>query len=195
MCQLLQEQVVQLQNAMQASLAEAQNRVQIAEAAMQQQAAEAQARVIAAESLAQQVLQQLAGFADMATSRGDRMEPDGLAELRSIIDIRTLEKMEHFSGKNIDFEEWVSTFEAQCGLIGLEELMVTATSPETTEDDCALSSLGGDEIRIRAKAFWYLLMQLCKGKARSIVKKAETFNGAVAWKRLVKEYQPSTWDC
>ena len=91
--QMLNEQATQLQAAMTSALADAQSRVQAAEQAMQQQAAEAQARVQAAESLAQQVLHHLGGRATMTTHSVDT---DGLAELRSIIDVRILEKMEHF---------------------------------------------------------------------------------------------------
>ena len=68
--------------------------------------------------------------------------------------------------------------------------MGTAASSSVTFQDCALSSLGGEDIRLKAKALWYLLTQACRGKARNLVKKAEKFNGAQAWKLLCEEYRP-----
>ena len=53
-----------------------------------------------------------------------------------------------------------------------------------------LSALGGDDVRLKAKALWYLLTQACRGKARNLVKKSEKFNGVHAWKILFDEHRP-----
>ena len=53
-----------------------------------------------------------------------------------------------------------------------------------------MSALGGDDVRSKAKALWYLLTSACRGKAKNIVKQAEKFNGIVGWKHLTEEYHP-----
>ena len=111
-------------------------------------------------------------------------------ELGSIIDVRILEGLEPFDGQDTHWESWYTGFEALTGLIGLD-LIMSASSGRITVAECSLAQLPDDETRIQAKALWYILTQACKGKARSLVKKAEKFNGAQAWKILHDEYRPS----
>ena len=81
-------------------------------------------------------------------------------------------------------------FEASTGLIGLNTVMDVASQPGITAQECLLNALGGDDVRLKAKALWYLLTQACRGKARNLVKKSEKFNGVHAWKILFDEYRP-----
>ena len=111
-------------------------------------------------------------------------------ELGSIIDVRILERLEPFDGQDTHWESWYTGFEALTGLIGLD-LIMSASSGRITVAECSLAQLPDDETRIQAKALWYILTQACKGKARNLVKKAEKFNGAQAWKILHDEYRPS----
>ena len=115
---------------------------------------------------------------------------DEKKQLASIIDVTVLERRESFDGQDAHWESWYTGFEALTGLIGLEDLMSQA-SGRATLAECALDQLSDGETRAKAKALWYLLTQACKGKARNLVKKAEKFNGAQAWKILNKEYRPS----
>ena len=68
--------------------------------------------------------------------------------------------------------------------------MSIATDSATALDDCLLANLGGDDNRLKAKALWYILLNCCQGKAKSIVRTAEKFNGVIAWKMLFQEYRP-----
>ena len=106
-------------------------------------------------------------------------------ELKSIIDLRLIEKLETFSGKDENWMEWYSGFEATTGLVGLEELMSVAAAPETTDKDCSLNYLAQADMLIQAKALWYVLMITTRGKARSIVKQVEKYNGAAAWRAMM----------
>ncbi len=68
--------------------------------------------------------------------------------------------------------------------------MRTGASSAVTMQECQLDALGDDEVRRKAKALWYMLMQACRNKSRNIVKVAEKFNGVQAWKLLMQEYRP-----
>ena len=81
-------------------------------------------------------------------------------------------------------------FDALTGLIGLDEIMSIGSQKTTSVADCMLSALGGDDVRLKAKALLHLLTPACRDKARNIVKQAEKSNGIVAWKHLTEEYRP-----
>ena len=111
---------------------------------------------------------------------------DDLRELKSVIDIKLLEKLEVFSGNDAHWESWLAGFEALTGLIGLDEIMTIGSQRTITAAECALNALGGDDVRLKAKALWYLLTSACRGKARNIVKQAEKFNGISDWSFSLK---------
>ena len=78
-------------------------------------------------------------------------------ELRSVIDIKMLEKLEVFNGEEARWEVWLTGFESLTGLVGLEDVMATAIQPGVQMQDCLLGQLGGDDVKRKAKALWYLL--------------------------------------
>ncbi len=78
-------------------------------------------------------------------------------ELRSVIDIKMLEKLEVFNGEDARWEVWLTGFESLTGLVGLEDVMATAIQPGVQMQDCLLGQLGGDDVKRKAKALWYLL--------------------------------------
>ena len=83
--------------------------------------------------------------------------------------------------------EWVFTFSSVAGLLGFEDGLNTAA----LTDDGLLTIASMDERkRLQAKAVWFLLVNVCRGKAHIVLKTVEKHNGFMAWKRLGTEYQP-----
>ena len=82
--------------------------------------------------------------------------PQDLAELRSIIDTRVMEKVPTFDGTDGHFTEWRFAFEATCGLLGLEDVMIQ--SAESNMDDTSLNSYasGATEVALKNKAVYFL---------------------------------------
>ena len=72
------------------------------------------------DQLQQQVQQQ-----QVHQAQARQASPVGqdLSELRSIVDTRVMEKIPIFDGNEAHFAEWRFTFEATCGLLGLEEVL------------------------------------------------------------------------
>ena len=119
-----------------------------------------------------------------------RLPSELQVELKPILDVKILEKLEMFNGRSECWESWLTGFESLAGLIGLDNLMAISVQPGLSWSETALSQLGGDDVRLKAKALWYLLTQACKGKSQNIIKKAEKFNGVQAWKLLMEDYRP-----
>ena len=72
------------------------------------------------DQLQQQVQQQQI---HQAQARQASAVGQDLSELRSIVDTRVMEKIPIFDGNEAHFAEWRFTFEATCGLLGLEEVL------------------------------------------------------------------------
>ena len=103
-----------------------------------------------------------------------RLPSELQVELKPILDVKILEKLEMFNVRSECWESWLTGFESLAGLIGLDNLMAISVQPGLSWSETALSQLGGDDVRLKAKALWYLLTQACKGKSQNIVKKAES---------------------
>ena len=86
------------------------------------------------DQLQQQVQQQ-----QVHQAQARQASPVGqdLSELRSIVDTRVMEKIPIFDVKETHFAEWRFTFEATCGLLGLEEVLRQAVL--STHDEASLS--------------------------------------------------------
>ena len=136
--------------------------------------------------------QQLVDLADAARTPAGTdspsRRPPGTAELNSIVDVKILEKIPNFSGKEEDFLEWEIVFKSVISLIGFDEQLKHA---ETTVE-VPLEKITDELPRKQAKCLYYMLIQCVKGKALRIVDMTEPQNGFLAWKRIVKEYRPQT---
>ena len=77
------------------------------------------------ESQARQTETLMARMGDRRPPRPTVAETD---ELRSIIDTRVLEKVSQFDASDRLFAEWRFSFEASCGLLGLESAMAIAVA-------------------------------------------------------------------
>ena len=194
--EMMQQQQVQLEQRLQSERADMQAQVaaqvasQIEAAQTRAMLAEQEARLVREEQARVQHLLEAAVTARGNSGGGPLHTTEEMSELRSVVDVRMLDKLEHFDGQDAHWESWLTGFEALTGLIGLNELMEISGQTSVTMADTQLAQLGGDEVRLKAKALWYLLTQACRGKARNLVKKAEKFNGAHAWKILLDEYRP-----
>ena len=153
-------------------------------AQMQQQVAETVAAQIEASQTRAMLAEQEARFArdeqvratqllqaavtNMGTSRPVSSATDEMVELRSVIDVKMLDRLESFDGQDAHWENWLTGFEALTGLIGLNTVMDVASQPGITAQECLLNALGGDDVRLKAKALWYLLTQACRGKSQKL---------------------------
>ena len=158
------------------------------ETRLQQERATMQSQLEALSLRAQLAEREAAVAKEMLTTvsvgRQSAARTDEMAQLRSIVDVKLLEKLEVFSGADTAWDSWLTGFEALTGLIGLDEVMSIASSGYVSLEGCRLTALGADDARLKAKALRHLLTQACRGKARNLVKQAEKFNGAQAWKFL-----------
>ena len=88
-----------------------------------------------------------------------------LSELRSIVDTRVMEKIPIFDGNEVHFAEWRFTFEATCGLLGLEEVLRQSVLP--THDEASLNVFAQQpEVSLKNKAVYYLLLRRAEAERR-----------------------------
>ena len=102
-----------------------------------------------------------------------------LSELRSIVDTR----VPIFDGNEAHFAEWRFTFEATCGLLGLEEVL--RQSVLSTHDEASLNVFAQQpEVSLKNKAVYYLLVASCRGRAQVLVRGVPKHAGLVAWRQI-----------
>ena len=112
-----------------------------------------------------------------------------LSELRSIVDIRVMEKIPIFDGNEAHFAEWRFTFEATCGRLGLEEVLRQSVS--STHDEASINVFAQQpEVSLKNKAVYYLLVASCRGRAQVLVRGVPKHAGLVAWRQMVRLYEP-----
>ena len=94
-----------------------------------------------------------------------------------------------FDGNEAHFAEWRFTFEATCGLLGLEEVLRQAVL--STHDEASLSVFAQQpEVSLKNKAVYYLLVASCRGRAQVLVRGVPEHAGLVAWRQMVRLYEP-----
>ena len=86
------------------------------------------------DQLQQQVQQQQV---HQAQARQPSPVGQDLSELRSMVETRVMEKIPVFDGNEAHFAEWRFTFEATCGLLGLEEVL--RQSVLSTHDEASIN--------------------------------------------------------
>ena len=112
-----------------------------------------------------------------------------LSELRSIVDTRAMEKIPIFDGNEANFAEWRFTFEATCGLLGLEEVL--RQSVLSTHDEASLNVYAQQQdVSLKNKAVYYLLVPSCRGRAQVLVRGVPKHAGLMAWRQMVRLYEP-----
>ena len=112
-----------------------------------------------------------------------------LSELRSIVDTRVMEKIPIFDGNETNIAEWRFTFEATCGLLGLEEVL--RQSVLATHDEASLNVYAQQpDVSLKNKAVYYLLVASCRGRAQVLVRGVPKHAGLMAWRQMVRLYEP-----
>ena len=105
------------------------------------------------------------GSAQQVKARQASPVGQDLSELRSIVDTRDMEKIPIVDGNEANFAEWRFTFEATCGLLGLEEVL--RQSVLAPHDEASLNVYGQQpEVSLKNKAVYYLLVASCRGRAQ-----------------------------
>ena len=104
-----------------------------------------------------------------ASSSGPSLVGQDLNELRYIVDTRVMEKILIFDGNEAHFAMWRFTFEATCGLLGLEQVL--RQSVLSTHDDASLNVFAQQaEVSLKNKAVYYLLVVSCQGQVQVLVR-------------------------
>ena len=112
-----------------------------------------------------------------------------LSELRSIVDTRVMEKIPISDDNEAHFAEWRFTFEATCGLLGLEEVL--RQSILSTHDEASLQVFAQQpDVSLKNKAVYYLLVASCRGRAQVLVRGVPKHAGLVAWRQMVRLFEP-----
>ena len=138
------------------------------------------------DQLQQQVQQQQVHQAQARKASPVRQD---LSELRSIVDTRVMEEIPIFDGNEAHFAEWRFTFEATCGLLGLEEVL--RQSVLSTHDEASINVFAQQpEVSLKNKAVYYLLVASCRGRAQVLVRGVPKHAGLVAWRQMVRLYEP-----
>ncbi|CAE8611618.1 unnamed protein product [Polarella glacialis] len=104
-----------------------------------------------------------------------------------MVDMRGVAKPPNFTGLETDWAEWKFRMEAILSLLGLDDLAEAAVR-EGVDADARLLS---DADELRSKMLYNLLVQLCSGKALSLVRTVRRADGLGSWAKLVREYEPS----
>ena len=133
------------------------------------------------DQLQQQVQQQ-----QVHQAQARQASPVGqdLSELRSMVETRVMEKIPVFDGNEAHFAEWRFTFEATCGLLGLEEVL--RQSVLSTHDEASINVFTQEpEVSLN-----YLLVASCPGRAQVLVRGVPKHAGLVAWRQMVRLCEP-----
>ncbi|CAE8615096.1 unnamed protein product [Polarella glacialis] len=104
-----------------------------------------------------------------------------------MVDMRGVAKPPNFTGLETDWAEWKFRMEAILSLLGLDDLAEAAVR-EGVDADARLMT---DADELRSKVLYNLLVQLCSGKALSLVRTVRRADGLGSWAKLVREYEPS----
>jgi hypothetical protein len=104
-----------------------------------------------------------------------------------MVDMRGVAKPPNFTGLETDWAEWKFRMEAILSLLGLDDLAEAAVR-EGVDADARLMT---DADELRSKILYNLLVQLCSGKALSLVRTVRRADGLGSWAKLVREYEPS----
>ena len=100
-----------------------------------------------------------------------------------------MEKILIFDGNEAHFAEWRFTFQAMCGLLGLEEVL--RQSILSTDDEASLNVYAQQPyVSLKNKAVYYLLLASCRGRPQVLVRGVPKHAGLVAWRQMVRLYEP-----
>jgi hypothetical protein len=113
-----------------------------------------------------------------------------MADLSSrMVDLKGLQRPPTFSGKSEDWTEFKFRFEGIAALLVLDGVLSGCL--RVSEEELAGDRLC-EEDAARSHILYSLLQNLVSGRAMAILKLVPNRNGALAWRRLVAEYEPKS---
>ncbi|CAE8640336.1 unnamed protein product [Polarella glacialis] len=104
-----------------------------------------------------------------------------------VCDFKGLARPPTFSGRDQDWPEFRYRFESLATLLGFDQLLDQASKVGFDGLDVDLFT---EEDYAKSRFVHAILVQLCSGKALSLVKLTPKTNGFDAWSALVHEYEP-----
>eukprot|EP00442_Polarella_glacialis_P050395 CAMPEP_0115162470 /NCGR_PEP_ID=MMETSP0227-20121206/71976_1 /TAXON_ID=89957 /ORGANISM="Polarella glacialis, Strain CCMP 1383" /LENGTH=160 /DNA_ID=CAMNT_0002574677 /DNA_START=443 /DNA_END=921 /DNA_ORIENTATION=+ len=104
-----------------------------------------------------------------------------------VCDFKGLARPPTFSGRDQDWPEFRYRFESLATLLGFDQLLDQASKIGFDGLDVDLFT---EEDHAKSRFVHAILVQLCSGKALSLVKLTPKTNGFDAWSALVHEYEP-----
>ena len=111
-----------------------------------------------------------------------------LLKLSPLIDVKTIQSMSKFSGKDEDWQSWKFSTLGVFAILGMRNEI--ELSCELDDNELFLGVLD-EKLRPISEALWHLLTVVLQGRASVVIKRvAEKHNGFFAWKALLREYEP-----
>ena len=112
-----------------------------------------------AQSLAAQMAAQMQGMQAQRTPTDDQTEAE---RLKQTIDTRLITQINTFDGAEDHWSDWAFTFQAVCGLIGLDEHMqeVIEQTEEVINQVCGSSP----QLEAKSKGLYYFLVARVREK-------------------------------
>ena len=106
-----------------------------------------------------------------------------------LIDTRSLAKPPRFNGEEARWQDFRFTFEAYCGLVGVDMLDMMNNVAVSTRPVRSMTGLAPGQQRV-SKTLFYLLVQLTSGRALGMLKTIGDANGLEGWRRMSQHYEP-----
>ena len=118
---------------------------------------------------------------DQDSDSESRIMADQNMNVRPIVDLKILNKVEDWQGDEKSWMRFKESYEAAMGLIDLDDLLRTAAANVTT---LGLEGQTAETI-FKSKIIYLTLKQLIRaGKALTLLKAAERNNGFESWRKI-----------
>lgn len=130
---------------------------------------------------------QAAGGAETGTATG-AINAGGPHERRPLVDTRVLGKPDSFDGAQEKWRDWSTILKAYCTVASplLGDVLEACEFSETPFLNIGQS----DGEREASRQLYYILLMLCRGAALDLVTNAGVGEGAEAWRRLYRRFEP-----
>ena len=105
-----------------------------------------------------------------------------------LVDLRGVGRLPAFSGEEADWPEWRFRVENCADLIDMGDAMTMVVQEKQPIEFNRLLS----KYAQRAELLYGVLLQVCSGRALSLLRLVGQRNGLEGWRQLVVEYEPAT---
>ena len=115
-------------------------------------------------------------------------------KMTTLIDTRTVGKLENFSGKAVDWSDWSFKATSWFALLQMEDGQSPIAVLDAARDNPEVLEQGTFTVPVQnfSIILFTVLVQVVQGKALGIVKTSPRMNGLEAWRRLFREYESSS---